>query len=130
MIKLIVSDMDGENLNFDKDLITGEDLDFQMRLLLKNNFDVFYDSFLYFHYIKRKNSATTRKIIPLKNLYTLESLKILRKEMLEESIVEFKEYHVIRFFNIIKGLAENSFNKKDYKEIKNKIKNLTEFAEE
>lgn len=111
-----------EKLNFNDKLITGEDLDFQMRLLLKNDFNVFYDSFLYFHYIKRENSATTQKIIPLKNLYTLDSLNIIREEMLAENIYEFKEYHIIRFFNIIRGLAKNNFDKKNYKEIKNKFR--------
>ena len=111
-----------KNLDFNNKLITGEDLDFQMRLLLKNNFNIFYNSSLYFHYIKRENSATTQKIIPLKNLYTLDSLNLLRDEMLIKNIYEFKEYHIIRFFSIVRGLAEKSFDKRDYKEIKNKLK--------
>lgn len=111
-----------ENLKFNSKLITGEDLDFQMKLLLENDFKIFYDFSLYFHYMKRENSATTRKEIPFKNLETLDSLNLLRKQMLDKKIYEFKEYHIIRFFNIIRGLAENDFNKKEYQEIKNKFK--------
>lgn len=111
-----------KGIRFNTELTTGEDLDFQMRLLLKNDFNIFYNSFLYFHYIKREGSATTRKKIPLKNLNTLDYLNLLRKEMLDKKIYEFKDYHIIRFFSIIKSLAENGFDKKEYQKIKNKFK--------
>ncbi len=110
-----------KNIKFNSELITGEDLDFLMRLLLEKDFYIYRKSVSYFHYMIRENSATTRKIIPFKNLNTLDSLNLLRKQMLNKKIYEFKEYHVIRFFNIIKSLAENGFNEKEYKKIKNKF---------
>lgn len=111
-----------KEVKFNTELTTGEDLDFQMNLLLINDFRIFYDSFLYFHYIKRTNSATTKKKIPLKNLNTLDSLNLLRKSMLLKNISEFREYHIIRFFSIIKSLSENGFERKNYQKIKNKLK--------
>lgn len=111
-----------KEINFSIELTTGEDLDFLMRLLLEKDFYIYRKSFSYFHYMVRENSATTRKIIPFKNLKTLDSLNLLRKQMLNKNIYEFKEYHIIRFFNIIKGLSENGFNKEEYQKIKNKFK--------
>ncbi|MBS5037337.1 MAG: glycosyltransferase family 2 protein [Fusobacterium sp.] len=111
-----------KNSKFNSELITGEDLDFLMRLLLEKDFYIYRKSVPYFHYMIRENSATTRKIIPFKNLNTLDSLNLLRKQMLNKKIYEFKEYHAIRFFNIIKSLAENGFIEEDYIKIKNKFK--------
>lgn len=111
-----------KRIEFDSKLITGEDLDFFMRLLLEKDFYIYRKSFPYFHYIIRENSATTRKIIPFKNLNTLDSLDLIREQMVDKEIYEFKEYHIIRFFNIIKSLAENGFIEEDYIKIKNKFK--------
>lgn len=95
-----------KDLDFKENLTTGEDLDFQLRLLLKK-FNIYYDDYPYFKYIKRENSATTKKGIPLKNLDTLEELENLRRAFLEKQIIDFNNYHIIRFFNIIRGIAKN-----------------------
>lgn len=111
-----------DKLEFDCDLVDGEDLDFQMKLLLRNNFNLYYDSDIYFHYIRREDSAT-KKLFSLKALKTLDSLKILRKEMLNNGIDIFKDYHIIRFFYMIKCLGKNGYLKSDYEMIKNNFKN-------
>ena len=110
-----------EKVKFESNLITGEDLDFQMKLLLRNDFKVYYDANIYFHYIKRLNSATKKKI-SLRHLNILFSLEVLRKEMINKNVLEFKNYHIIRFFNIVRSLGKNGYFESEYKEIKNKFK--------
>lgn len=114
-----------ENLNdiyFNSELITGEDLDFQFRVLLYNNFNIYYDSREYFYYYRRENSATRKKNIPYKNLKTLDYLDLLRKDMFEEQIEEFRVYNIIRFFNIARSLAIYDYRKEDYFKIVEKFK--------
>ena len=107
-----------KDLDFKENLTTGEDLDFQLRLLLKK-FNIYYDDYPYFKYLKRENSATTQKNkISFKSLNTLEELENLRDIFLKEKIIEFKEYHIIRFFYILRGIGKKGIEDNDIKKLK------------
>ncbi len=82
-------------IKFNKRLVTGEDYDFQLRLLLNKEFLVFYTSVIYFDYIKRENSATTSKKIPNSYFYIFDSLDNLRSKMLDKKIESYKDYHIV-----------------------------------
>lgn len=107
-------------LKFAPDLIMGEDLDFQMRLLLDNNFHIFYLSEVYFNYLVREGSATQSKKVNLKILNTLDSMHDLRARMLEKDVFEFKQYHVIRFFGEMSFFA-NKLTEQEFNQIKKKF---------
>ena len=108
-----------ENTLFNQNLITGEDLDFQIRILLKK-FNVFYSKKIFFYYLRRDNSATHKKI-KIKNLNCLEALEKIYIDFPEKKEL-FLEYFVVRFFRNIKAIAINGYEKKDYTEIKNILK--------
>lgn len=108
-----------ENTLFNQNLITGEDLDFQIRILLKK-FNVFYSKKIFFYYLRRDDSATHKKI-KIKNLNCLEALEKIYIDFPEKKEL-FLEYFVVRFFRNIKAIAINGYEKKDYIEIKNILK--------
>lgn len=108
--------------SFDETLLIGEDLDFQLRILLNHNFKVYYSSSCYFHYIRRPNSATNKRELSFKHFNTLDSLNILRESMKRENIEEYKIYHIVRFFHILIGISNCKCKKGDHDLILEKIK--------
>ncbi len=109
-------------IKFNKRLVTGEDYDFQLRLLLNKEFLVFYTSVIYFDYIKRENSATTSKKIPNSYFYIFDSLDNLRSKMLDKKIESYKDYHIVSFFFILLDLSGRIITREQYKILKNKLK--------
>lgn len=109
-----------ENILFNQNLITGEDLDFQIRILLKK-FNIFYTGKIFFYYLRRDNSATHKKI-KIKNLNCLEALEKIYLDFPEKEKDIFLEYFVVRFFRNIKAIAINGYEKTDYIKIKNILK--------
>ena len=111
-----------KNIKFNEKLKIGEDLDFQIRVILLNNEkEIYYTSDIYFYYIMRKNSAMTSKKFNIRDLDMLHYLDKLRKKILEDQLYEFKEYQIIRFFSTIKDISNRDISKEDYKLLKNKI---------
>lgn len=111
-----------KNIKFNEKLKIGEDLDFQIRVILLNNEkEIYYTSDIYFYYIMRKNSAMTSKKFNIRNLDMLHYLDKLRKKILEDQLYEFKEYQIIRFFSTIKDISNRDTSKEDYKLLKNEI---------
>ena len=111
-----------KNIKFNEKLKIGEDLDFQIRVILLNNEKkIYYTSDIYFYYIMRKNSAMTSKKFNIRDLDMLHYLDKLRKKILEDQLYEFKEYQIIRFFSTIKDISNRDTSKEDYKLLKNEI---------
>lgn len=111
-----------KNIKFNEKLKIGEDLDFQIRVILLNNeMEIYYTPNIYFYYIMRKNSAMTSKKFNIKDLEMLYYLNELRKQALENQLYEFKEYQIIRFFSTIKDISNRNISKQDYKLIKNEL---------
>lgn len=111
-----------KNIKFNEKLKIGEDLDFQIRVILLNNeMEIYYTPNIYFYYIMRKNSAMTSKKFNIKDLEMLYYLDELRKQALENQLYEFKEYQIIRFFSTIKDISNRNISKQDYKLIKNEL---------
>ena len=111
-----------KNIKFNEKLKIGEDLDFQIRVILLNNEkEIYYTSDIYFYYIMRKNSAMTSKKFNIRDLDMLHYLDKLRKKILEDQLYEFKEYQIIRFFSTIKDISNRDTSKEDYKLLKNEI---------
>lgn len=122
MCSFIIKKKDFINQRFDNNLITGEDSDFQMQLLLNNdNIKVYYTAEVLFTYIRRENSITTKNM-SLNSFKILDSLANLRNKMNERKILEFKEYHVTRYLGLISGLSKYGYFEDEYPEIKKKIK--------
>ena len=119
---LIVRRNSLKNIKFNEKLKIGEDLDFQIRVILLNNEkEIYYTSDIYFYYIMRKNSAMTSKKFNIRDLDMLHYLDKLRKKILEDQLYEFKEYQIIRFFSTIKDISNRDTSKEDYKLLKNEI---------
>ena len=113
-----------KNIKFNEELKIGEDLDFQIRLILLNNEkEIYYTSDIYFYYIMRKNSVMTSKKFNIRDLDMLHYLDKLRKKILEDQLYEFKEYQIIRFFSTIKDISNRDTSKEDYKLLKKENKN-------
>lgn len=116
-----------EKYNFSEKMITGEDIDFQLRILLKEDIKIYYTSSPYFNYIKRINSATTQKIFSRKTLINLEQLSDLKEEMLSKKIHEYNNYFIVRYFSLLKSIVNKKVSKKDLKEVEytfNKYKDI------
>ena len=109
-------------IKFDKRLIIGEDLDFQLRLLLNKEFLVYYTSTVYFDYMKRGNSATTLKKVPNNYFYIFDSLDKLKSKMLDRKMENYKDYHIERFFFTLFDLSGRKMTAKQYEILKNKLK--------
>ena len=111
-----------ENVVFNNLLNQGEDLDFQIRILLEKKFKIYYLSNTYFHYLKRENSATTTSYIHPKYFNMLEALKKLTSSMNSNQIEEFDNYCIERFFYTIMTLLTKKDFKKKYLWIRTKLK--------
>lgn len=108
-------------LKFNPQLIRGEDLDFQVRILL-NNFNVFYISFPYFKYCMRKGSAVYKKVSS--NIFEfLNTLEKNKKIFYDEGLIEeYNYYFIISFFYTIKEIADKGYENNNFFEVKNNLK--------
>lgn len=110
------------NLKFDSSLRIGEDLDFQLQVLINNNLNIYYDSYPYFHYLQREYSSIKKKIIlsdfnsiiKLNNYKNYFSINNLEKE--------FSYYIERRIIHFMKLIILNGSSKKDTYLLKNLIK--------
>lgn len=103
------------DLEFNKGLSIGEDIEYQLKILMKETFFIFYSSDIYFHYLKRRNSATTKKEFDINEISELEYLENLRSEMLIRGIEEYKCYQIVSFFYFIKNTSNKKISKANYK---------------
>lgn len=109
------------NLKFNSQLIRGEDLDFQTRLLL-NNFKIFYVSFPYFKYCMRKGSAVYRKVSS--NIFEFMNTLEENRELFycNGFLKEYDYYFIVNFFYIIKEIADKGYEKNNFVEVYKKLK--------
>ena len=118
---LIVKKEIFKNLYFKENMVVGEDLEFQIQLLLNNEINIYYSSDIFFHYIRRENSATTTNKMNINYFNILLYFENLRKQILKKKIKEFFNYHIEIFFSTINGLSKKIFTKGNYADIKKEL---------
>lgn len=118
---LIVKKEIFKNLYFKENMVVGEDLEFQIQLLLNNEINIYYSSDMFFHYIRRENSATTTNKMNINYFNILLCFENLRKQILKKKIKEFFNYHIEIFFSTINGLSKKNFTKENYADIKKEL---------
>lgn len=118
---LIVKKEIFKNLYFKENMVVGEDLEFQIQLLLNNEINIYYSSDRFFHYIRRENSATTTNKMNINYFNILLCFENLRKQILKKKIKEFFNYHIEIFFSAINGLSKKNFTKENYADIKKEL---------
>lgn len=118
---LIVKKEIFKNLYFKENMVVGEDLEFQIQLLLNNEINIYYSSDMFFHYIRRENSATTTNKMNINYFNILLCFENLRKQILKKKIKEFFNYHIEIFFSTINGLSKKNFKKENYADIKKEL---------
>lgn len=118
---LIVKKEIFKNLYFKENMVVGEDLEFQIQLLLNNEINIYYSSDMFFHYIRRENSATTTNKMNINYFNILLCFENLRKQILKKKIKEFFNYHIEIFFSAINGLSKKNFTKENYADIKKEL---------
>lgn len=114
-----------KNKKFIMGMTHGEDQAFQIELLLEE-FNIYYTSKIYFHYIMRDGSAMNSKI-KIKNLMFLEFLLQLNKN---KKIFNFKknyiEFSQIVFFYTLKEIAKKGTSIEDNIKIQKKLAEINE----
>ena len=118
---LIVKKEIFKNLYFKENMVVGEDLEFQIQLLLNNEINIYSSSDMFFHYIRRENSATTTNKMNINYFNILLCFENLRKQILKKKIKEFFNYHIEIFFSAINGLSKKNFTKENYADIKKEL---------
>ena len=76
---------------------------------------------MFFHYIRRENSATTTNKMNINYFNILLCFENLRKQILKKKIKEFFNYHIEIFFSAINGLSKKNFTKENYADIKKEL---------
>ena len=110
------------NLQFDSSLRIGEDLDFQLNILINNNLNIYYDSYPYFHYLQRKTSSIKKKII-LSDFNSIIKLNEYKNYFSINNLEkEFSYYIERRIAHFIKLIILNGVLKKDLHSLKQIIK--------
>lgn len=122
MCSFIIKKKKIEKIKFNEDLVMCEDIDFQLRLLLSGQFNIFYSSETYFCYLIRKNSTTKSNKIQMEILNTLDSMDKLRNEMLKNDIYEFKEYQIVRFFSEMSFFSDKKMTSDQISMVKENFK--------
>lgn len=109
------------NLYFNSQLIRGEDLDFQTRLLL-NDFNIFYLAFPYFKYCIREGSVIQKKVSS--NIFGFLDVLEKNQELFysKNFIKEYDYYFIISFFYVIKEIISKGYIDNNFIEAKEKLK--------
>lgn len=111
---IVKKDIIKNKIFFTKGLERGEDLEFQIKMLLKD-VNLFYDKTSFFKYVSRKGSVVQSKV-KLNIFNFLEVLEKFRKEIKNEKLKKDLEYFFITyyFYSIkemaIKGYTEETYN--------------------
>ena len=128
---IVKKDIIENKIFFTKGLTRGEDLEFQVKILLKD-ITLFYDKMPFFKYVSRQGSVIQSKV-KLNIFDFLEVLENFRKEIKEEKLKKDLEYFFITYYfyiikeMAIKGYTETVYNQaililKKYEYILNKLK--------
>lgn len=102
-----------DKIFFTKGLERGEDLEFQIKMLLGNN-SVYYDKTPFFKYVSRDGSVVQSKV-KLNIFNFLEVLENFRKEIKDEKLKKDLEYFFVTYyFYILKEMAIKGYTKEVY----------------
>ncbi|WP_294066082.1 glycosyltransferase family 2 protein [uncultured Fusobacterium sp.] len=128
---IVKKDIIENKIFFTKGLERGEDLEFQIKMLLRD-VNLFYDKTPFFKYVSRNGSVVQSKV-KLNIFNFLEVLEKFRKEIKDENLKKDLEYFFITYYfytikeMAIKGYTEETYNQaililKKYEYILNKLK--------
>lgn len=110
---IVKKDLIENKIFFTKGLERGEDLEFQIKMLLKD-VNLFYDKTPFFKYVSRDGSVVQSKV-KLNIFNFLEVLEKFRKEIKDEKLKKDLEYFFITYyFYIIKEMATKGYNEETY----------------
>lgn len=102
-----------EKIFFTKGLERGEDLEFQIKMLLGNNF-VYYDKTPFFKYVSREGSVVQSKV-KLNIFNFLEVLENFREKVKDKKLKRGLEYFFITYyFYILKEMAIKGYTEEVY----------------
>ena len=111
-----------KDIRFNRELSIGEDLDFQIRVMLLNaKIRIYYTADIYFYYHVRENSAMTSKKFNEKDLNILYYLDKLRNEIPKDMLREFEEYQIVRFFLTIRDVSNRNISEQNYEILKKEL---------
>lgn len=100
---------------FTKGLERGEDLEFQIKMLLEDNL-VYYDKTPFFKYVSRDGSVVQSKV-KLNIFNFLEVLENFRKEIKDEKLKKDLEYFFVTYyFYILKEMALKGYTEEIYQQ--------------
>lgn len=110
---IVKKDIIENKIFFTKGLERGEDLEFQIKILLEE-VNLFYDKTPFFKYVSRNGSVVQSKVkINIFNF--LEVLEKFRKEIKDEKLKEDLEYFFITYyFYIVKEMAIKGYTEEVY----------------
>lgn len=118
---IVKKDIIENKIFFTKGLERGEDLEFQINMLLKD-VNLFYDKTPFFKYVSRYGSVVQSKV-KLNILNFLEVLEKFRKEIEDEKLKKDLEYFFITYyFYIIKEMAIKGYTEETYSQVILKLK--------
>lgn len=104
-----------DKIFFTKGLERGEDLEFQIKMLLGNNF-VYYDKTPFFKYVSRDGSVVQSKV-KLNIFNFLEVLENFRKEIEDKKLKKDLEYFFVTYyFYILKEMALKGYTEEVYQQ--------------
>lgn len=110
---IVKKDIIENKIFFTKGLERGEDLEFQIKMLLEN-VNLFYDKTPFFKYVSREGSVVQSKV-KLNIFDFLEILENFRKGIKEEKLKKDLEYFFITYyFYIIKEMAIKGYTEEVY----------------
>lgn len=111
---IVKKDIIENKIFFTKGLERGEDLEFQIKMLLRD-VNLFYDKTPFFKYVSRNGSVVQSKV-KLNIFNFLEVLEKFRKEIKDEKLKKNLEYFFITYYfytikeMAIKGYTEETYN--------------------
>lgn len=110
---IVKKDIIENKIFFTKGLERGEDLEFQIKMLLEN-VNLFYDKTPFFKYVSREGSVVQSKV-KLNIFKFLEVLEKFRKEIKDEKLKKDLEYFFITYyFYIVKEMAIKGYTEEVY----------------
>lgn len=110
---IVKKDIIKNKIFFTKGLERGEDLEFQIKMLLEN-VNLFYDKTPFFKYVSREGSVVQSKV-KLNIFKFLEVLEKFRKEIKDEKLKKDLEYFFITYyFYIVKEMAIKGYTEEVY----------------